>query len=323
MLKRIPTRLEKHGHVRIDDYYWLRERDNPEVIAYLQAENDRAEKEMAHTKIFEERLFEEIKGRFKQTDVSVPYRLDDYFYYTRYEEGKEYPIYARKRASMNAPEEMLLDANVLAEGHDFFSLGGWAVSPAHDILAYGVDIQGWRIFTTYLKNLATGAMLSDIIPEVTENLTWANDNRTLFYSKQDPTTLRAYQIFRHVVGTDPSEDQLVFQEDDDTFVAYVFKTKSRNFLMLVSAHTTSQEYRYLDAGTPFGEFAVFLPREKEHEYHLDHFQDRFIIRTNDRAKNFRLVATPVDKPGREHWQELVPHRDDVFLGDFEDRKSVV
>jgi oligopeptidase B len=317
MLKRIPTRLEKHGHVRIDDYYWLRERDNPEVIAYLEAENARAEKETAHTKIFEERLFEEIKGRFKQTDMSVPYRLDDYFYYTRYEEGKEYPIYARKRGSLNAPEEMLLDANVLAQGHDFFSLGGWAVSPAHDILAYGIDVQGRRIFTTYLKNLATGAMLSDVIPEVTENLTWANDNCTLFYSKQDPTTLRAYQIFRHVVGSDPSRDQLVFQEDDDTFVAYIFKTKSKKFLMLVSAHTTSQEYRYLDAGLPFGEFIVFLPREKEHEYHLDHFQDRFIIRSNDRAKNFRLLATAVERPAREHWQELVSHRDDVFLGDFD------
>jgi oligopeptidase B len=317
MVKRIPTRLEKHGHVRIDDYYWLRERDNPEVMAYLQAENERAENEMAHTKVFEERLFAEIKARFKQTDMSVPYRLDDYFYYTRYEQGKEYPIYARKRGTLDAPEEMLLDANGLAEGHDFFSLGGWAVSPAHDILAYGIDTQGRRIFTTHLKDLTTGATLSDVIPEVTENLTWANDNRTLFYSKQDPTTLRPYQIFRHLVGSDPRDDRLVFQEDDDTFVAYIFKTKSRKFLMLVSAHTTSHEYRYLSADAPSGEFSVFLPREKRHEYQLDHFEDRFIIRSNDQAKNFRLLAAPVDKPGREHWQELVPHRGDVLLGDFE------
>jgi oligopeptidase B len=317
MPKRIPTRLEKHGHVRTDDYYWLRERDNPEVIAYLQSENGRAEQEMAHTKRLEERLFDEIKGRFKQTDMSVPYRLDDYFYYTRYEEGKEYSIYARKRESLEAPEEMLLDANVLAQGHDFFVLGGWAVSPAHNMLAYAVDIQGRRVFTIYLKDLATGEMLKDVIPEVTENLTWANDNRTLFYSKQDPVTLRAYQIFRHAIGSGPGEDQLVFQEDDDTFLAYVFKTKSKKFLMVVSAHTTSQEYRYLDADAPYGEFTVFSPREKNHEYHLDHFQDRFIIRTNHEAKNFRLLTTALDKPGREHWRELVPHREDVFLGDFE------
>jgi oligopeptidase B len=249
--------------------------------------------------------------------MSVPYRLDDYYYYTRYEAGKEYPIYARKRGSLDAPEEMLLDANRLAEGHDFFSIGGWAVSPAHDILAYGVDIQGRRIFTTYLKSVATGAMLGDVIPEVTENLTWANDNRTLFYSKQDPTTLRAYQIYRHVVGSDPSLDQLVFQEDDETFVAYIFKTKSKRFLMMVSAHTTSQEYRYLDASNPCGEFTVFLPREADHEYHVDHFQDRFLIRTNENAKNFRLAATPVEKTAREHWHELVPHREEVFLGDFD------
>ena len=317
MVKKIPIKIEKHGHVRVDDYHWLREREDPEVIQYLNEENERAAKEMAHTGAFEEKLFEEIKGRFKQTDMSVPYRRDDYFYYTRYEQGKEYAIYARKRGALDQPEEIMLDANVLAEGHEFFSIGGSAVSSGQDILAYAIDTQGRRIHTGYLKNLTTGEMLPDVLPNVTENLAWANDNKTLFYGKQDETTLRQYQIYRHVVGTDPTEDQLVYQEDDETFVAYIFKTKSKKFLMIVASHTNSQEYRYLEADRPLGEFKIFLPREREHEYHIDHFDDRFLIRTNDHAKNFRLMWTPVEKPEREHWQEIIPHRDDVYLGDFE------
>ena len=317
MVKKIPTKLEKHGQVRVDDYYWLRERENPEVIKYLNEENEHAAKEMAHTRAFEERLFEEIKGRFKQTDMSVPYKRDDYFYYTRYEEGKEYPIYARKRGSLDQSEEIMLNVNALAEGHEFFSVGAWSVSSEHNLLAYAVDTEGRRIHTTYLKNLTTGELLPDVLTHVTENLAWANDNRTLFYGKQDETTLRQYQIYRHIVGTDPVEDQLVFQEDDETFVAYVFKTKSKRFLMLVSAQTISQEYRYLNADNPTGEFKVFLPREREHEYHIDHFQDRFIIRTNNQAKNFRLMWTPVERTGRENWREIIAHRQDIYLGDFE------
>ncbi len=305
--------------MRIDDYYWLRERDNPEVIAYLEAENSYADQQTQHTKPLEEKLFAEIKGRFKQTDMSVPYRLDEYFYYTRYEQGKEYPIYARKRGALDQPEEIMLDANVLAEGLEFFSIGGWAVSVDHNLIAYAVDTEGRRIFTTYIKDLKSGTVLSDVIPRITENLAWANDNRTLFYSKQDPTSLRAFQIYRHILGTDPAEDRLVFEENDETFVTYIFKTKSKRFLMLVSAHATSQEYRYLDAGDPFGDFKLFLAREPKHEYHMDHFQDRFIIRTNDggQNKNFRLAATPMDQPGRDRWEEIIPHRTNVYLGDFE------
>ena len=317
MVKKIPTKLEKHGHVQVDDYYWLRDRENPEVIKYLTEENDYAAKEMAHTRAFEEKLFAEIKGRFKQTDMSVPYKREDYFYYTRYEEGKEYPIYARKRDSLNAPEEIMLNANTLAEGHEFFSIGGSTVSAGQDVLAYAVDTQGRRIYTAYLKDLTTGEMLPDVLVNVTENLTWANDNKTLFYGKQDETTLRQYQIYRHILGTDPAQDQLVYQEDDETFVAYIFKTKSKKFLMIVASHTNSQEYRYLEADQPFGDFKIFLPREREHEYHVDHFQDRFIIRTNHQAKNFRLMWTPLEKPGRENWQEIIAHRNDVYVGDFD------
>jgi len=317
MVKKVPMPLEKHGHTRIDDYYWLRERENPEVIAFLEAENDLAEKEMAHVKALEEKLFEEIKARFKQTDMSVPYKRDGYFYYTRFEEGKEYPIYARKKDALEQPEEVVLNGNELAEGHDFFSIGGWAVSSAQDIVAYAVDTQGRRIHTAYFKNLTTGELLPDVLPEVTENLTWANDNKTLFYGKQDPATLRAFQIYRHVLGTDWREDQLVFEEGDEAFSTWIFKTKSRKYLMIVSSQTLSQEYRYLDADDSYGEFKMFLSRERDHEYHVAHFDNRFLIRSNDRAKNFRLMAAPLEHTGRENWQEIVPHREDVYLSDFD------
>ena len=317
MVKKIPTRLETHGHVRVDDYYWLRERDNPEVIRYLNDENAYAAKAMAHTQEFEKKLFEEIKGRIKQTDLSVPYKRDDYFYYTRFEAGKEYPIYCRKLAALDAPEQVMLDGNALAEGHEFFSIGGSAVSSGQDLLAYATDTRGRRIHTTYIKSLTGGAVLPDVIANVSENLAWGNDNRTLFYGKQDETTLRQHQIWRHIVGTDPAADQLVYQEDDETFGVYIFKTKSKQYLLLVSAQTITHEYRYLDADEPLGEFKIFLPRARGHEYQIDHSADRFLIRTNDQAKNFRLMATPVAQPGREHWREIVAHRDDVYLGDFD------
>jgi oligopeptidase B len=317
MAKKIPTKLEKHGHSRVDDYYWLRDRNDPEVLAYLAAENEYSDRIMAHTKPLEEKLFEEIKARIKQTDMSVPYKRDGYFYYTRYEQGKEYPIFARKKDSLDNPEEIMLDANALAQGHDFFSIGGWALSADQNLMAYAEDTQGRRIFTVHIKNLLTGELLPDVIPNVTENLTWANDDQTLFYAKQEPKTLRAYQIYRHILGTDAAADQLVFEETDETYVAYIYKTKSKKFLMLVSASTLSQEYRYLEADNPLGEFSMFLPRQREHEYSIDHFGDRFLIRTNDQAKNFRLMATPIDKIGKEHWREIVPNRPDVYLGDFE------
>jgi oligopeptidase B len=317
MAKKIPTRLETHGHVRIDDYYWLRERDNPEVLKYLADENERATRETAHVRDFEEKLFEEIKGRFKQTDMSVPYRLDDYFYYTRYEEGKEYPIRARKRGSLNGPEEIMLDGNELAHGHAFFAFGGSVVSSGQNLLAYAVDTVGRRVYTVFVKDLSTGHVLTDVIANVGDNLAWANDNKTLFYAKQDETTLRQFQIWRHVLGTGTAQDRLVYQEDDETFGAFVVKTKSKRFLLIVAAQSVSQEYRYLEADDPEGEFKVFVPRQRLHEYHIDHYQDRFIIRTNSDAKNFRLMETSIERPQREHWSEIIPHREEVYLGDFE------
>ncbi|UCH11794.1 MAG: S9 family peptidase [Fidelibacterota bacterium] len=317
MAKIIPRQLEKHGDVRTDDYYWLRERENPEVIAYLEAENKYTQQMMAHTEKLQAKLFNEIKGRIKQDDSSVPYKKDDYYYYTRYEDGKEYPIYCRKKESLENPEEIMLDVNVLAEGHDFFSVWGVVVSSGQDLLAFGADTVGRRIYTIHFKNLTTGAMIEEVIPSVTGMSAWANDNKTLFYVKQDPSTLRWYQIYRHELGTDPAGDELVFQEDDETFSCYVFKTKSKRFIMIASYQTLSSEYRYIDADRPLDEFVVLQERQRDHEYDVDHLGDKFYVRTNHEAQNFRLMETPVTATGMANWTELVPHRDDVLLSNFE------
>jgi len=261
----------------------------------------------------QETLFQEFKQRIKQTDISVPYRKDGYYYYSRTEEGKQYPIHCRKKGSLDAPEQVMLEVNEMAEGHEFFSVGQWQVSSDRDLLAYSVDTRGRRIYTIRFKNLATGQELQEQIPEVTGNMAWANDNRTLFYTKQDPTTLRWHKIYRHVLGTEPSEDELVFEETDETFNCGVFKTKSKRFIMIASYQTLTTEFRYLDADKATGAFTVFLPRRREHEYSVDHYQDRFYVRTNDGAKNFKLVTTPIDQTGQEHWEELIPHRQDVLL----------
>jgi oligopeptidase B len=312
-----PMQLEKHGHVRVDNYYWLRERDNPAVIDYLKAENEYTDTMVAHTEELQETLFQEIKGRIKQTDMSVPYKMDDYFYYTRFEDGKEYPFHCRKKGSLEGPEEVMLDVNEMGEGHEFYSVGRWAVSYEQDVLAYSVDTVGRRKYAIHFKDLTTGEALEDVIPDVTGNMAWANDNKTLFYSKQDPNTLRSYQIFRHVLGTPMEDDALVYEETDETFSCYVFKTKSKRYVMIGSWHTLRSEYRYLDADAPDGDFVVFLPREGKHEYELDHYGDHFYIRTNLDAKNFRLMRTAIEQTGKENWEEIIPHRDDVLFESFE------
>ncbi len=315
--KVVPKKLEKHGNVRVDNYYWLNERENPEVIRYLVAENEYTEAVMAHMKDFREFLFEEIKGRIKRTDMSVPYKLMDYTYYTRYEGDEEYPIYCRKKGVMEGAEEILIDADLLAEGQPYFDIEQFEVSSDQNLLAYPVDTVGRRFYTIYFKDLETGNILDETIPDVTSNIAWANDNRTLFYTRQDPVTLRWHQVYRHVLGTDPSEDVLVYEEKDDTFWCSVFKTKSRKFVMLYSEQTLISEYMFLDADDPEGEFQVIQPREPDHEYHVDHIGDHFYIRTNLEAKNFRLMRTPLDKTRKENWEEVIPHRTDVLLENIE------
>jgi len=313
----IPHKLEQDGHVRVDNYYWLNDRSNPEVLSYLEKENDYAKAMRCHTANLEHTLFEEIKGRIKQSDLSVPFKQGDYVYYVRYEEGKEYALYCRKKGSVSGPEEIMLDGNELAKGHEYFSLGHWMVSSGQDILAYATDTQGRRIYSISFKHLSTGEIFSDVIPSVTGNMEWGNDNRTLLYSRQDPETLRAFQIYRHVLGQDPAQDELVFEESDETFSAFVAKTKSKRFLMIGLHQTVSSEYWYLNADTPGGTFQVFHPRERGHEYDVDHLGEHFFIRTNEQAKNFRLMKTDVSATQKLQWQEIIPHRDDVFLEGFE------
>ncbi len=311
--KVLPHQLEMHGHVRTDNYYWLRERDNPEVIAYLEAENAHTEAVMAHTETLQETLYQEIVGRIKQTDLSVPFFRDGYYYYSKTEEGQDYPIYARKQGSLDAAEEILIDVNVLAEGHEFTSVAWPAVSPDNNLIAFAHDTVGRRFYNVRFKNLRTGELLADEIPAVTSNIVWANDNRTLFYAKQDPETLRSYRIFRHVLGTPASKDPLVYQEDDVEFSCYIWKTKTKRYLVIGSTQTLSNEYRYLDADDPSGSFALFMSREPDHEYSIDHFGDHFYITTNYAAENRRLMRTPVDRTDKQFWEEVIPHRNDVLL----------
>ena len=286
-----PTRLETHGVVRVDDYYWLRERDNPEVTAYLEAENEHTRAVMEPTEALQETLFAEIKGRIKQTDMSVPYREGDYSYYTRFEDGREYPIYCRSPTESPQPsprpsEQVLLDVNLLAEGHDFCEVSGRQVSPNQHLIAYATDLEGRRIHTIHIKDLMTGKTRGDELTGVTSNLVWANDSRTLFYASQDPATLRWFRVYRHRLGASQADDTLVFEEPDETFHCEVGKSRSKRYLLIASYQTLSTEYRYLDADAPDGSFAVFLPRARDHEYHIDHYRDRFYIRTNRVARNF-------------------------------------
>jgi oligopeptidase B len=315
--KVVPHELDKHGDIRIDNYYWLNQRDNPEVIDYLKAENEYLEEVMRHTGELQDRLLEEITGRIKKNDQSVPYLLDGYYYYHRYERGKEYAIFCRKEGPPDSPEEILIDANRLAEGCDFFSIAGLKVSAGRDILAFGTDRVGRRFYTLQFKNLTTGEALGDVIPDTTGNMAWANDNKTLFYAKQDPETLRSDRIYRHLLGTDSAEDLLVYREEDETFNCFVFKCKSKQFLMIGSEQTLSSEYRYLDADNPTGEFTLVHPREPDHEYSVAHLGDKFLIRTNWEARDFRLVETPVGATNKENWRELVPHRQGVYLSGFD------
>jgi oligopeptidase B len=312
-----PTVLEQHGLKRTDEYYWLRERENPEVIAYLNAENAYLKESMRHTEPLQEQLYQEIVARIPQRDESVPTLRDGYYYSTRFEEGKEYPIYVRRKGSLTAAEEVMLDVNALAAGQSYFAVAGVSVSSGNDILAYSTDNVGRRKYTLRFKNLVTGEVLPDAIPEVTGNAAWANDNRTLFYTRKHPETLRSYRVFRHELGTDPASDALVFEETDETFSTYVFRTKSKRYIMIGSDQTLASEYRYLDADQPRSELKILEPRQRGREYDVDHYGDHFYIRTNDGARNFRLMRTPVTATSRSNWTEVIPHRADVYLGGFE------
>lgn len=316
--------LTIHGDTRVDDYYWMKLSDaqkeadtadtqTQKVLDYLNAENDYLNKTMAHTDGFQKELFDEIVARIKQTDMSIPTKIDGYWYYTRFEEGDDYAYYCRKPETMEAEEEVMLNGPEMAKGESYFAIGGRSVSPDNNLLVYGLDLLSRRQYTLYIKNLSSGEILTDKIENTTGGATWANDNQTIFYTKKDPVTLRSSQIYRHKLGTDQSEDVMVYEENDETFGCFVYKTKSKKYLMIGSYSTLSTEYRFINADEPNSEWKVLQPRTKDLEYGVAHYGDDFYITTNHEAKNFRLMKTPVSKTGIENWTEVMAHREDVLL----------
>ena len=312
-----PKELVMHGDTRIDNYFWLRERENPEVISYLEAENAFTKAVMKDTEELQKKLFDEMVGRLQQNDESVPYLDNGYYYYTRFVEGGQYAIYCRKEGSLEAEEEIFLDVNKLAEGHNFFSARVGGISPNNEIVAYSYDTVGRRKYNLAFKNLKTGEELEDKIAVVTGNMVWAADSKTIFYTRQDEQTLRSYRIYKHVIGSDPADDPIVYEEKDDTFSVRVGKTKSRDYIIIYSTQTMATEARFIRADQPDAEFSLVQPRERGLEYSLDHFGDHFYIRTNLNAQNFALMKTPVTKTSKENWEVVIPNRDDVFFQGFE------
>jgi len=327
--EKVKKELTLHNDTRIDNYFWMRLTDEQKnanepdeqtkkVLDYLKAEKAYTDAVMKHTEDFQQELYDEIVGRIKQDDESVPYLDNGYYYYTRYEEGKEYPLYCRKEKFLEAEEQIMLNVNELAEGYEYFSATGLRVSPDNKLLAYGTDTVSRRRYTIYFKNLETGELLDDQIPNTTGGSVWANDNHTVFYTVKNRETLRSEWIKNHKLGNDPAGDREVFQETDTEFSVGVGKTKSKKYLLIYSRQTLSSEVRFLDANDPDGEFYIIQQREKDLEYGVNHYDDYFYIRTNkDGAKNFKLIKTPVDNPGMENWVDVIPHRENVLLQDVE------
>ncbi len=313
---RKPKRMEIHGHVRVDDYFWLRERENPEVLAYLEAENAYTQALMAHTRPLQERLVQEMRARIQETDQSVPVQMDDYFYYTRLEEGRQYPIYCRRRGGMDAPEEILLDQNQLAQGRDFLRLTNFKVSPDHRWLAYAVDTDGGESYTLHVKDLETGELLPEAIPNTSYGLAWANDSRTLFYTVLDPAK-RPYRLLRHLLGTDPSQDVLVLEETDDRFFLRVSQSKDRRYIFANLNSKITSEVHFIPGDRPQEAPRVVQPRIQGVEYRVEHREGRFFILTNLEARNFRAMTGPVQEPGVDQWQEFLPHQPAVKLDHME------
>jgi oligopeptidase B len=325
--EKIPFVVQSNGNERVDDYFWMRlsdEQKNAEtpdsqtvkVLAYLNAENDYADAVMKHTEAFQKLLFEEIKGRIKEDDETVPYLDNGYWYHTKYFQGKEYPVLHRRKDGVETAEVML-DVNLLAEGHDFTSVGGGSVSPDNNLLAYSVDHVSRRQYTLFVKDLNTGGLLPDEIVNTTGQSVWAADNKTLFYVKKDPETLRAAVVMKHKLGTPASEDQVVFDETDETFSVYLGKTKSKKYITITSNQTLTTEVRLIEADKPDGKVTLFEPRTVDRLYSVEHLNGQFYIMTNaDGAKNFKLMKCADNKTGIANWKVVIPHRTDVLLENF-------
>ncbi|KPK75155.1 MAG: protease 2 [Phycisphaerae bacterium SM23_30] len=309
-----------HGEKRIDDYYWLRERDKAEAFAeikeYLQAENRYTRIKMEHTLGLQRRLEEEMVGRIKEDDETAPVRIDDYYYYRRTEKGKQYVIHCRKKGDLEAKEEIVLDENELAAGRDYFRLGAFKVSGDHNLLAYAVDTDGSEVFTIYVKDLTRGELLPDELKGAATGLEWANDNETLFYNTRDEAR-RPYMLYRHKLGGDPKEDAPVYHEEDQAFNLRLSKSKSRQYLFITLASNTTTEVRYLRADEPTGQFKMIHPRQHQVEYYVVHSGDKFYIRTNEEAPNFMLAEAPAADPSKENWVDFLDHQDDVMIEGME------
>lgn len=313
-----PKELKKHNDIRVDNYYWLNDRENPEVIDYLNAENAYTKQVMEHTEAFQKDLFEEMKGRIKEDDTSVPYKLNGYWYITRYEKGQDYPVYTRKKNSLDAPEEILFDCNEMAKGFAFFNLGSMSISPDNTMVSFAVDTVGRRQYTIQIKNLVTGEIYPDKILNTTSSSTWANDNKNLFYCMKDEVTLRSHKIFKHKLHTDAKEDIEVFYEADETFNTFVYKSKSKKYIIIGSSSTVSSEYRILNADMPDGDFKIFQKRKRDLEYSIAHYEDSFYIISNcDGATNFKLLKTNELTTEKKFWKDVIPHRREVLLEDIE------
>ena len=321
-------KLEKHGDVRIDDYFWMRLSDEQKkaelkdeqtlnVVDYLNEENTYYEKVSAYTKDFQEVLFQEMKGRIKEDDSSVPYKDNGYYYITSYKTGNQYPIYSRKKDSLEANQEIIFDVNQMAKGFDYYQLGGLNISENNKLVVFATDTVSRRQYTLRVKNLETGEIYKDIIENTTGGSVWANDNKTIFYTKKNPVTLRSEKIFRHLLGTSASEDVEVFHEKDETFGTYVTKSKSNKFIIIGSYNTVSSEAQFLDADNPTGNFNMLQPRVRDLEYSVAHYENDFYLLTNkDSATNFKLMKTPINSSGKENWIDVIPHRKDTLLEDF-------
>jgi len=307
-----PQELTMHGDTRIDNYYWLNQRENPEVIHYLEAENSYTHAMLKHTEKFQDKLYKEMVERIKEDDSSLPYLFNGYYYQTRYEKGSEYPVHTRRKGKLNAKEEVLLNVADMAKGHAFYQARGLAPSPDNRFLAFGVDTVSRRKYTIHFKDLTTGELLADQLPNTTGAATWAADNQHIFYVTKD-STLRPHMIWRHKLGTDMKHDVLVHHEKDNTFRTGVYASKSRALLFISSSSTLSSEVRFLAADDPTGKFKVIQKRAKDYEYRVSHLNDRFYILTNWKARNFRLMTAPVKNPGRRHWRELIAHQEDELL----------
>ena len=311
-----PHEITAHGDTRVDDYYWLREKSDPDVIAYLEAENDYTKSILSHTKTLQEALYKDMVGRIQETDEDVPAPYGEYFYYKRTEEGLQYPIHCRKKGSLESEEEIVLDLNDLSKGHDYSKLGVFKVSPDQRTLAYSLDQDGSENFVLFIKDLISGKLLPEQIQKTKYDGEWANDNLTFFYTTQDAAK-RDYRLHRHRLGTHPDEDEILYQEDDELYWVNLKKTRDHKYLILTTASIETSEVYILKADDSEGQFSIIHPRENKLQYRLSHHESSFYILTNDNAKNFKIMTIDVKNPSKDNWRELVSHQQEILIEDID------